>query len=335
VLVKQLIIIFLPLLRGINNLYNNELFKILIGIFKKIIPFKKIRTIIRIFYENVKVKYFKHKVIKLLSILKPLKIYNSPQYIVSLTSYGKRLTDTAPYAIITLLNQTVKPDRIILWVANEDKENIPRIMEKLKEKGLEIYYCEDLKSYKKLIPALEAFPNDYIITADDDIYYPKNWFESLIIEHRKNTKKIICHRAHGIILDENFNLLPYNKWDYCCEPDQSAKIFPTGCAGIFYPPKCFFKDITNKGIFMKLAPYADDIWFWAMAILNVENPYIVIKNGYSRYIQEFNPRIISSSSRLDNYNIYQGGNDYQLKAIIEYYPQILNIFKRIDKFKNE
>ena len=33
-----------------------------------------------------------------------------PQYIVTLTSHGNRLKETAPYAIATLLNQSVMPD---------------------------------------------------------------------------------------------------------------------------------------------------------------------------------------------------------------------------------
>ncbi|MCL1946985.1 MAG: glycosyltransferase family 2 protein, partial [Chitinivibrionia bacterium] len=138
---------------------------------------------------------------------------NSPKYIVSLTSYGKRLTNTAPYAIVTLFNQNIKPDRIILWVAREDEENIPDTIYELVEKGLEIRFCENIKSYKKLIFSLREFPNDRIITADDDVYYPSDWLEQLIAEHKKNPRKIICHRAKGIKVDKDYKLLPYKKWD--------------------------------------------------------------------------------------------------------------------------
>jgi hypothetical protein len=115
----------------------------------------------------------------LIPTLKPLEAKNSPRYIVSLTSYGKRLRMTAPYAIITLLNQSVRPDKIVLWVGHGDKENIPAIMNRLTKKGLEIRFCEDVKSYTKLVPALREFPEDCIITSDDDIYYPKNWLKLL------------------------------------------------------------------------------------------------------------------------------------------------------------
>jgi hypothetical protein len=35
--------------------------------------------------------------------------------------------------------------------------------------GLEIRTCRDLRSVKKLVPALEEFPRAFIATADDDL----------------------------------------------------------------------------------------------------------------------------------------------------------------------
>jgi FkbM family methyltransferase len=279
----------------------------------------------------------KKETLDLIPTLKPLESKNSPKYIVSLTSYGKRLSDTAPYAIITLFDQSVKPDKIVLWVAHEDKENIPQIMKELVQKGLEIRFCEDIKSYKKLVFAIEAFPDDYIITADDDIYYPKNWLEQLIDWHKKYPEKIICHRAHGIKVDENHNPLAYMQWDSSINPSAyfydkktSQSIFPTGGAGTLYLPKCFHKDITNKELFMNLAPHADDIWFWAMVVTNRENPYIVIENGYSKYLQSIESQQSQEGNALWNYNGSQGGNDIQLKAVIEHYPQIKEYLNKIE-----
>ena len=266
--------------------------------------------------------------------IKPLHSKNSPQYIVSLTSYGERLSVTAPYAIATIFQQTVPPDKILLWVAYEDKDialamlkNVNSILHKLVEKGLEIRYCEDIKQYLKLIPSIENFPKDYIITADDDIFYPKNWLEQLLAEHKKNPKKIICHRAHGIKVDENHNLLPYNEWDSCTS--KSENVFPTGVGGILYHKKCFHKDIVNKELFMKLTPRNDDIWCWAMAVINKEyfgeeNPYVIIENGHSKNLQVIDWEQQQDGKALWNYNL-QGENDKQLKAVIEHYPQIREI----------
>jgi glycosyltransferase involved in cell wall biosynthesis len=324
------------------NLYPESKFKKFLLRFcakqtvKALIP-PKLRASLKYGYARIKAIRPKRQTLNLISTLKPLELPKNPQYIVSLTSYGKRLKDTAPYAIISLFNQNLRPDRIILWVARNDSEKIPPIMEKLQEKGLDIIFCEDVKSYKKLIPALEIFPDDYIITADDDLYYPQNWFEQIMTEHKKNPKKIICHRVHGIKGIENKNLLPYNEWDFCQNPNFAKRIFPTGGAGALYPPKCLHKDITNKELFMKLAPHADDVWFWAMAVINKEyfgeeSPYIVIENGYSLDLQEIEPKQTRKGNALVNYNVSQNGNDKQLKAVIEHYSQILEYLKKIEPF---
>ena len=46
------------------------------------------------------------------------------ELIVSLTSYPKRF-DILPITIQSLLNQTVKPDRIILWLYEKDYFRLP------------------------------------------------------------------------------------------------------------------------------------------------------------------------------------------------------------------
>ncbi|MDR0304648.1 MAG: hypothetical protein LBH98_07795 [Chitinispirillales bacterium] len=160
-------------------------------------------------------------------------------------------------------------------------------------------------------------------------------------EHKKNPKKIICHRAHGIKTDENHNPCAYNEWDKCIKPSvyfhnfqhKPECIFPTGVGGILYPANCFYKDVTNKELFLKLAPHADDIWFWAMAIINTEyfgseNPYVVIENGYSSKL-----RIIDywqhAKNSLQSFNVEENRNDDQFKAVVEHYPQITEIFKKI------
>jgi len=256
------------------------------------------------------------------------------QHIISLTSYGKRLQSTAPIAIASILHGDILPDKIILWVAEKDRQIAEQNnqLQILQKKGLEIRYCEDLKSYKKLIPALQEFPNDFIITADDDLLYPKNWFEQIMEYHKKYPNKIICHRVHGIRVDSEHNLLPYNNWDWCIEPQEQERIFPTGGAGTLYPPHCLHSDVFNKDLFMKLAPQADDVWFWAMALINGSKyPYVVIRNGYSNSIMDIGVQ----NNALQNSNVADCKNDLQLKAVIENYPQIKEVINKIKPFNLE
>ena len=137
--------------------------------------------------------------------------------IVSLTSYDKRINDVK-YAIYSLLNQTFPPDKLILWLDEDSfpqrEKNLPRDLLELKNFGLTIDWCENLRSYKKLIPALEKYPDDIIVTADDDIFYRSDWLKILYDAHLENPDCIIAHRAHRIRLDTRGNLFPYVQWQF-------------------------------------------------------------------------------------------------------------------------
>jgi hypothetical protein len=76
--------------------------------------------------------------------------HNLPsELIVSLTSYPRRFP-ILDFAIRSLLNQTVRPDRVILWLAEDDVTYLPSAVRRLA--GLEIRTCRDLRSFKKLVP---------------------------------------------------------------------------------------------------------------------------------------------------------------------------------------
>ena len=65
------------------------------------------------------------------------------------------------------MNQTIKPDKIILWLAKDELSDgkVPQKILKLKSRGLDIKIVnENLKSYKKLVYTISEFPTSNIIT---------------------------------------------------------------------------------------------------------------------------------------------------------------------------
>lgn len=258
------------------------------------------------------------------------QIKRTPRIIVSLTSFPERMYDIK-YTLYSLLHQTVKPDEIILWLAREQFPNLesdiaPSIL-KLKENGLSIMWCENLKSYKKIIPALKAFPDDIIITADDDIYYPENWLELLYQAFLSKPNHIHCHRAHRVILN-NHQLAPYAQWPKelpHSENNTSPLNFFTSGGGVLFPPHSLHKDTTNISAFMQLAPDADDIWLWAMALLNNTSISIVEHNipqiqstNYARELGFFNEHTLATTNTGAINN-----NDTFLQNILNAYPQLI------------
>ena len=248
--------------------------------------------------------------------------------IISLTSFPDRMKDIH-FCIYSLLKQNFKPDKVILWLASEQfphkEKDIPNKLLKLTNNGLTIKWCEDIKSYKKLIPTLREYPDNFIVQVDDDIFYPKNWLENMCNSYKKNPKTIISSRVRTIKLDKKNNIEKYDKWSLAQDFQGPSYLnFPTGAGGILYFPNALSKIVFIFYIFKKLCPTADDIWFWSMAVLNetkisgVEQPYNSL--NYINIIRELG---IDNSFTLWNYNKY-GKNDIQLKNILNHFPEIKN-----------
>jgi len=248
----------------------------------------------------------------------------NPQLIISLTSYAERLKDI-DFTLYSLLNQNLKPDKIILWLDKEkfNYENLPKTITKFIKNGLEVKFCEDIKSYTKLIPTLKEYPESIIVTADDDIYYKKDWLEKLYNSYLKNSNDIQCHRAHKVKIDKNDNILPYESWQKNLSGEDASFLnFLTGVGGVLYPPKCFDNDVFDIESALTLAPTADDVWFWLMTIKN-NRKIRVVKNNNSTI---FSTNIFRQLGIIKERTLYsvnkQGKNDEQIKDVLSKYPKI-------------
>ena len=230
------------------------------------------------------------------------------ELVISLTSYSKRFK-TLPLVLNSLLNQTISPDKIELWIEENDKSLLPNKIKNFT--AVDIKICENgLFSYKKIIPSLEENDDRFIATFDDDIIYPNNSLEALIIKSKEFPNYIIANRVHKIKLKD---YLPdeYKNWHKNFTDDNDFNFF-TGAGGVLYPPKCFYKDVLDKKKIMKLCPSNDDIWLNWMVKLNNN------KIKYSGINKEFTMiKIIKTG--LFKKNVKQNFNDVQIKKIIERY----------------
>ena len=241
--------------------------------------------------------------------------------IVSLTSYGRRVSKILPFTIISLLRQTYRPDMIILWLDSDNwnDDNLPNRLVRLRQYGLTIKYCKDIKSYKKLIPALEMFPNDIIVTCDDDIFYKKDMLERLMNEYEKDPTRIYTHRAHRLKFSEKGELLPYNDWENQISGVAGNLVFPTGGAGCLYKRSLLYKDICREDLFMKLAPKADDVWFFFMEVLQRTPRYVLPYRGYIYIPLDGFYQYFHKDASLAASNCKESQNDIQIRNVMEYY----------------
>jgi len=247
--------------------------------------------------------------------------------VVSLTSYPERFKDLE-ISIYSVLNQTIKPDKIILWLSDEacSISSLPYEITRYIKNGLEIRFVKDIKSYTKVIYALKEFPKSVIVTADDDVYYPEDWLEKLYHSYAANPEDINVHRAHRV-LTESGRIMPYEKWDKHVE-EESARFdnFLTGVGGVLYPPECFIKEVLREDVFLKQAPYADDVWFWVMALISGRK-IRVVKNHINTIICTNIFRNICKKETTLYAKNSKGLNDEQLENLIKLYGQ--NVLMRL------
>ncbi len=208
-----------------------------------------------------------------LSILLPLIPRPRPHalpetLVVSLTSYPPRFPTLAK-TLRSLLRQTIRPDRMVLWIAHADFELLPQEVLDLQSRGLEIRLTEDRRSYKKILPALDAFPAAFICTADDDMYYWPTWLEELVDGVEEGGSIVPCHRALEIAFDSEGRLKSYLEWDLdVVRREESERFFAVGVGGILYPPGILNHDATDRDFALTLCPFEDDVWLFWMARRN-------------------------------------------------------------------
>lgn len=247
--------------------------------------------------------------------------------IVSLTSYEARFKDLE-ISLYSLLNQSLKPDRIILWLSDEIESlnDLPYEITKYIKNGLEIRFVKDIGSYTKAIYAFKEYQEAIIVTADDDIYYPKKWLELLYHSYIVHPKDIQVHRAHRVILKDN-KILPYEKWEkHVQEENARFDNFLTGVGGVLYPPNCFLSEVFRNDIFLKYAPTADDIWFWFMALISNRRIRVVQNHIKTLSCTNLLRQILPNRKTLYSINS-TGRNDEQIENLMKFYQN--NILPKI------
>ena len=250
-----------------------------------------------------------------------------PQLVVTLTSYGRRAAKTVPHVLSSLLVQTKRPDRIILWLddVHFSATCLPKRLVAMRDKyGVEIRFCEDTRSYKKLIPTLQLCPDDILVTVDDDLLYKRRLLEQLYAAHLETPHMRLCALAHQPVI-VNGSFAPYKKWKHNIMRHSSALIFPLGGAGTLYPPHSLYADVTYKNLFMHLAPQADDVWFWAMGEMAGTKTRL-IDFGYPFYQVDLLYQLLHKDASLMASNLHEDNNDRQIRNVVEHYPELMERF---------
>lgn len=252
---------------------------------------------------------------------------NTPkqQVIVSLTSFPAAIPYAAK-AIRSILKGSVLPDKVVLYLTFSQfgESGIPQELQQLAADNptFEIRdYSRDIRSYRKLIPALQDFPEAIIVTVDDDVAYHKHMLRDLLRLHAQVPAAILAHRAKRMKPGK-----PYRKWSkYRWYHFLGKRIhsgftnIQTGVGGVLYPPHVLKPEMLNVELFTRIAPTTDDIWFWAAAVAN-GTPVIPVPFGHNKPRGLGKPRQLSL--KTTNFKSGTDKNAAALDAIVREFPVV-------------
>lgn len=248
------------------------------------------------------------------------------QVVVSLTSFPAAI----PYAegaIRSILGGSVLPDKLVLYVTlsqfEENDPSLERLLRLAQESPVfEVRnYDRDIRSYRKLIPALIDFPEAVIVTVDDDVAYHRNMLKELLLFHEQYPHAVLAHRAKRIKLGRPYREWKKFRWYHFLfrRIHQSFLNLQTGVGGVLYPPHSLKADMMDVELFTQLAPSTDDIWFWAAAVAN-GYPVIPIPFGYNKPRGLHKPKELSL--KMVNFKRGTDRNLAALNAICEHFPDV-------------
>jgi len=188
--------------------------------------------------------------------------------VVSLTTYGKRL-DTVYLAIKSIMYQTCKADKIVLFLADEDSNKKIKHEDELVEAGLTIIRnVQNLGPHKKYYQAMMNFKDSIIITIDDDALYDDKLIEELYKHHLKFPNAIVCRwgtrmKKRGESIEE------YNLWqDRVKVNEPQIDVCAVGVGGCLYPCGGYRKKFLDAEGIVKCCIGADDLWLKIIEMIN-------------------------------------------------------------------
>lgn len=126
---------------------------------------------------------------------------------------------------------------------------------------------------------MAEYPNDKIVTVDDDMLYAPDMLYKLYNTAKRYPNDIICHRT------TKFNFID-GQWHATAAKTWSGASYLnklTGVAGTLYQPHILHPDVMNMDLALQLCPTNDDQWFWIQAIRN---------NAKIRAVNDGNPPLI-------------------------------------------
>lgn len=217
----------------------------------------------------------------------------SRRLLVSLASTPLHLPGV--FAVLqSILKQTLKPDGIVLWLAEADFPQklaaLPEELRSMVSAGRLVvkWYKDDLKSHNKYFHALRAYPEAVIVAIEDNILYEPGVLQALQESCMLYPGAVSAARARLICFSRDGKLLPMKFW-----PEEGAavlhesamQLWADGSAAVLYPPHLFPPELLDAALIKKICPANADLWLKVMQVMAGVPVVHALKSPEPVYVQ--------------------------------------------------
>ncbi len=262
----------------------------------------------------------------------PLGFLTRPRHtvpvIASLTTYPPRIAQSW-LAIETLLRQSVRPLRLVLVLNTEEfpSKELPRRIRQQTGRGLEILWVSrNGRSHDKLIPVRAAFPDETIVTFDDDKFFPRTLLHNLVRASGDHPGHVIGARGWVTRKDETGIDVHFGQgWTRAMPGMKGSYLFTPGGNGCLYPPGSLHSMVDDIDAALTICPAADDVWFWGAIQKNKSpimclglpphRPVSALKGGPALSSIAAREEDLQFQSALDHYGIREQVLEDSLSAV--------------------
>ena len=142
----------------------------------------------------------------------------------------------------------------------------------------------------------EAEPDDVIVTADDDIFYGREWLSGLLTAYEEAGGRPVASRVRAKRINFLGTRTSYIYWNLISKSTVIRDDFIVTFGGGAVLTRGMFReqDIADD-TFLKIAPMSDDLWYSRLLRLN-HNDVVVVPS----VLDELN--FIRHDDKLGNYN---------------------------------
>ena len=188
--------------------------------------------------------------------------------VVSMTSYPARIK-FAWISLETLFRQKYESFAVVLILARAQfpTGRLPKRIRRLQERGLAVIWVnQDGKSADHIWPAYSRFRHARIVSVDDDKFFPPELLAQLTAESDSSPGVIVG--ARGWEMAEARGSVAFGEnWVRANRSSPSSLLFIPPGNGSLFPPGSLPEMAGDYDLMREVCPSADDVWFWAMAVL--------------------------------------------------------------------